>query len=55
MKFLMEGDTPTFLYLIDNGLNNPERPDWGSRYELYQPRTERWFIGPETRPIWTDA
>lgn len=58
VKFLMEGDTPTFLYLIDNGLNNPERPDWGSwggRYELYQPRTERWFIGPETRPIWTDA
>lgn len=58
MKFLMEGDTPTFLYLIDNGLGNPERPDWGSwggRYEFYQPRTERWFIEAETRPIWTDA
>lgn len=58
MKFLMEGDTPTFLYLIDNGLGNSERPDWGSwggRYEYYQPRTERWFIEPETRPIWTDA
>ena len=58
MKFLMEGDSPTFLYLIDNGLGNSERPDWGSwggRYELYQPRTERWFIEPETRPIWTDT
>lgn len=58
MKYLMEGDTPTFLYLIDNGLGNTERPDWGSwggRYEYYQPRTERWFIEPETRPIWTDA
>lgn len=58
MKFLMEGDSPTFLYLIDNGLGNPERPDWGSwggRYEFYQPRTERWFAGPETRPLWTDA
>lgn len=58
MKFLMEGDTPTFLFLINNGLGNPERPDWGSwggRYELYQPRTERWFLEPETRPIWTDA
>ncbi len=58
MKFLMEGDTPTFLYLIDNGLSTPERPDWGSwggRYEFYQPRTERWFIEPETRPLWTDA
>ena len=30
MKFLMEGDTPTFLYLIDNGLGNPENPNWGS-------------------------
>lgn len=58
MKFLMEGDTPTFLYLIHNGLGNSERPDWGSwggRYEYYQPRTERWFLEPETRPIWTDA
>lgn len=58
MKFLMEGDTPTFLYLIDNGLGNPEKPNWGSwggRYEFYQPRTERWFIEPETRPLWTDA
>ncbi|NPD81569.1 DUF1593 domain-containing protein [Prevotella sp. PINT] len=58
MKFLMEGDTPSFLCLIDNGLNNPERPDWGGwggRYELYQPRTERWFLEPETRPIWTNA
>lgn len=58
MKFLMEGDTPTFLYLIHNGLGCSERPDWGSwggRYEFYQPRTERWFIEPETRPIWTDA
>lgn len=58
MKYLMEGDTPTFLYLIDNGLGNPEKPNWGSwggRYEFYQPRTERWFIEPETRPLWTDA
>lgn len=58
MKFLMEGDSPTFMYLIDNGLGCAEHPDWGSwggRYELYQPRMERWFIEPETRPIWTDA
>ena len=58
MKFLMEGDTPTFLYLINNGLGDTEHPNWGSwggRYEFYQPRTERWFIEPETRPLWTDA
>ena len=57
-KFLMEGDTPSFLYLINNGLGDPEHPDWGSwggRYELYTPRTEKWFMVPETRPLWTDA
>ncbi len=54
----MEGDTPSFLYLINNGLGNPEHPDWGSwggRYELYTPRTQKWFLEPETRPIWSDA
>ena len=57
-EYLMEGDTPSFLYLIDNGLGNPERPDWGSwggRYELYTPRTRKWFLHPESRPFWTDA
>jgi Protein of unknown function (DUF1593) len=28
--FIPEGDTPTFLYLIQNGLSVPERPNWGS-------------------------
>jgi hypothetical protein len=28
--FIPEGDTPTFLYLIQNGLGNPEQPRWGS-------------------------
>lgn len=58
MTFLMEGDSPTFMYLINNGLGSPEHPDWGSwggRYEHYQPRTEKWFLEPETRPIWSDA
>lgn len=57
-KYLMEGDTPSFLYLINNGLGNTEHPDWGSwggRYELYAPRTEKWFLEPETRPLWTNA
>ena len=39
-KFLMEGDTPSFLYLINNGLGSPEHPDWGSwggRYDLLTP------------------
>lgn len=57
-EFMMEGDTPSFLGLVENGLNVPERPDWGGwggRYELYTPRTEKWFIAPETRPIWTNV
>jgi hypothetical protein len=57
-KFLMEGDTPSFLYLIRNGLGDPEHPDWGSwggRYEFYTPRFRKWFQERETRPFWTDA
>ncbi len=57
-EFMMEGDTPAFFHLIDNGLSNPERPDWGGwggRYELYTPKTEKWFLEPETRPIWTNV
>ena len=58
MEYLMEGDTPSFLYLVNNGLGNPEHPDWGSwggRYEFYTPRTRKWFLEPETRPFWSDA
>ena len=57
-KFLMEGDSPSFMYLINNGLGSSENPNWGSwggRYELYQPRTEKWFFEPETRPLWNNA
>ena len=57
-KFMMEGDTPSFLNLINNGLSDPEHPNWGGwggRYELYTPHTEKWFLEPETRPIWTNA
>ncbi|MBT3269345.1 DUF1593 domain-containing protein [Candidatus Poribacteria bacterium] len=57
-KFLMEGDTPSFLGLTTNGLNAPDRPDWGGwggRYEFYTPRTQKWFQEPETRPFWTNA
>jgi hypothetical protein len=65
VAFGMEGDTPSFLSLIPNGLNDPEHPDWGGwggRYELYLPEfsTIRWGTSgvpqvPETRPVWTNA
>jgi len=57
-EYIMEGDTPSFFNLIENGLSDPEHPDWGGwggRYEWYTPRTHKWFYEPETRPIWTDA
>lgn len=30
VMYAMEGDTPTFLYMIQNGLGVPEQPSWGS-------------------------
>jgi hypothetical protein len=57
-EYLMEGDTPSFLNLISNGLSDPEHPDWGGwggRYEWYTPRMQKWYLYPETRPIWSDA
>lgn len=63
----MEGDTPSWLFLIPNGLNDPEHPEyggWGGRYELYQPDYSsldtKGFTGgvpvePEPRAIWTNA
>jgi Cellulose-binding Sde182, nucleoside hydrolase-like domain/Cellulose-binding protein Sde0182, C-terminal domain len=63
----MEGDTPSWLGLVPNGLTVPERPDWGGwggRYALYRPELEamdpKGFTGgvpvePEPRPIWTNA
>ncbi|WP_338357405.1 DUF1593 domain-containing protein [Yeosuana marina] len=61
----VEGDTPSFLSLIPNGLNNSEHPEWGAwggRYELYKPDFSNTTkgssiveIAPETRKIWTNA
>ncbi len=63
----MEGDTPSWLGLIPNGLNDMEHPNWGGwggRYDLYQPNVPvtdpKTFLGgspipQETRPIWTNA
>ena len=49
--FIMEGDTPSWLNLIPNGLAASERPDfggWGGRYLYRQPYAE-------THPIWTQG
>ena len=63
----MEGDTPSWLSLIPNGLNDAEHPEfggWGGRYELYKPDFDEHKKGssgsgvpnePETRKIWTNT
>jgi hypothetical protein len=51
VAYIMEGDTPSFLNLIPNGLAgdiSPAYGGWGGRYELRRSYAE-------TRPIWTDA
>lgn len=53
-KYILEGDTPTYLGLIPNGLNEPERPDyggWGGRYKFYIPPKAQFGI-KEKYPIW---
>lgn len=49
-KYIMEGDTPSFLGLIGNGLGwqaSPSYGGWGGRYVLYQ-------ASGETRKMWTN-
>jgi hypothetical protein len=50
VAFIMEGDTPSFLGLIENGLGwhaSPAFGGWGGRYVLYNNYGE-------SRPIWTN-
>ena len=50
VAYIMEGDTPSFLGLIKNGLGwsvSPGFGGWGGRYVLYRSYAE-------TRPIWTN-
>ena len=51
LAYIMEGDTPSFLGLIGNGLGSRKSPaygGWGGRYVLCQTYAE-------TQPIWTNA
>jgi len=50
LAYIMEGDTPTFLGLINNGLGwsvSPSYGGWGGRYVLYR-------CYGESHPIWTN-
>ena len=61
ISYSMEGDTPSYLGLIRNGLNEMEHPDWGGwggRYEYFLPAPEQQRGGrgsppePEIHPNW---
>ncbi|MBO4989409.1 MAG: DUF1593 domain-containing protein [Clostridia bacterium] len=55
--YITEGDTPSFLWLIQNGLNLPEHPEyggWGGRYARYLP-DRRQFKVKEYYPIYTNV
>ncbi len=49
--FIMEGDTPSFLSLIQNGLASHRHPGWGGWGGRYVYRT---FYG-ENDPLWTQG
>lgn len=51
LEYIMEGDTPSFIGLIQNGLAWYKSPDWGGwggRYELWKPYGE-------VDKIWTSS
>jgi hypothetical protein len=51
LEYIMEGDTPSFLNLINNGLGShlsPAYGGWGGRYAL-----DKTYA--EVRPIWTNS
>ena len=51
MAFIMEGDTPSFLGLTNNGLNSYRNPSWGGWGGRYVHRTPYG----ETHPIWSQG
>lgn len=53
--FIMEGDTPSFLGLIANGLNDPEHPEWGGWGGRYLPSYEGGGHRGDAQDRFTDA
>jgi len=55
VMYAMEGDTPSFLYLIPTGLNQSENPEWGSwggRYGKLSPTLGLWA---DSWDVWEQA
>ena len=52
-----EGDTPCFLYIMPNGLNSPENPDWESWGGRFQKRKNAVWASNDKNSIakWREA
>lgn len=53
--FGMEGDTPSFLYLIPTGLGSPEHPNWGSWGGRYGALTDSLGLWTSTMDRYTGS
>jgi hypothetical protein len=49
--YIMEGDTPSFLYLLRNGLGDPEHPDYGSWGGRYARAAETGGLHADTKDV----
>lgn len=50
-----EGDSPTFMYLIPTGMNDPEQPTWGSwagRYGVRENAEDRAYYWANAQDEW---
>jgi hypothetical protein len=57
VRGIKEGDTPSFLFLFSNGLNDPARPDlggWGGRMVPEDARRLRWIDAADADALPTD-
>jgi hypothetical protein len=62
-KYMWEGDTPSFLYLIPNGLSDPKHPSygsWGGRFSIEKIENAGRYYGKDSSkympaPMFADA
>lgn len=46
-KGVKEGDTPSWFFVYPNGLNNPERPEWGGWGGRYRKQAQTYYVDAE--------
>jgi hypothetical protein len=51
--FRSEGDSPSYMYVIPTGMNDPEHPDWGSWGGRYTRVRDNVWMDPVPDSTWT--